>query len=299
MSDNLPQGAAFRRRKGELGEVLRRSPTAVRLKRRLERHWRGQDDVSLVDDLPIFAPYSAGSYHDRVGLTVQCAQQIFPLLASLAESSGHETPSLIDIESFNVDGDEHGNNRRLKELLDQYGSDKATDHNYHLLYSQVLGDPAAISAVVEIGLGTNNEDVVSSMGADGRPGASLRAFRDYLPNAMIYGADIDVRVLFSEERISTCFIDQTDPSSFTELAQLIGDGVDLIIDDGLHSPNANIAILAFGLDRIRVGGWIVIEDIAPAAEPLWQAVTPLLPARHRAVLLRARGGLLFAVQRMS
>ena len=68
--------------------------------------------------------------------------------------------------------------------------------------------------ILEIGLGTNNVDVVSNMGRDGIPGASLRAFRDYLINSKIYGADIDKSILFSEERIETYFVDQTNDTSF-------------------------------------------------------------------------------------
>ena len=45
----------------------------------------------------------------------------------------------------------------------------------------------------------------------GKPGASLRVWRDYFPNAIIYGADIDKDILFAEERIKTFYIDQLDP----------------------------------------------------------------------------------------
>jgi hypothetical protein len=100
--------------------------------------------------------------------------------------------------------------------------------------------------LLEIGLGTNNPDVVSTMGASGKPGASLRAFRDFLPNARVFGADIDGRILFEEERILTYYVDQTRSISFDELADKLGnEGFDLVIDDGLHSPNANIATMIF------------------------------------------------------
>ena len=45
-------------------------------------------------------------------------------------------------------------------------------------------------------MGTNNPNLVSTMGSSGRPGASLYAFKEYLPNAIIYGADIDKDILF-------------------------------------------------------------------------------------------------------
>jgi hypothetical protein len=39
------------------------------------------------------------------------------------------------------------------------------------------------------------------MTAAGKLGTSVRAFRDYLPTAQIFGADLDAEILFSDERI--------------------------------------------------------------------------------------------------
>ena len=51
---------------------------------------------------------------------------------------------------------------------------------------------------------------------------------------------IDRRILFHEDRISTFWVDQTDPNSLDALAAQLGDiKFDLIIDDGLHLPHAN------------------------------------------------------------
>jgi hypothetical protein len=87
------------------------------------------------------------------------------------------------------------------------------------------------------------------MGAEGKPGASLRAFRDFLPNAVIYGADVDRRILFEEDRIHCHFLDQTNFSSFEKIDNIIQEKLDLIVDDGLHSPNANINTLIFALKK--------------------------------------------------
>ncbi|MDB9839765.1 hypothetical protein OAC57_05685 [Planktomarina temperata] len=67
--------------------------------------------------------------------------------------------------------------------------------------------------IFEIGLGTNNVDIVSAMGTEGKPGASPRAFRDFWPEAQLIGADFDARILFSEDRIETYFVDQTKPKT--------------------------------------------------------------------------------------
>jgi hypothetical protein len=71
----------------------------------------------------------------------------------------------------------------------------------------------------------------------------------------------------------------------------------LVIDDGLHAPDANLAILSLGLELVRPGGWIVIEDISPAARVLWGLIASLLPTAFRATMIAAKGGDMFVVQR--
>jgi hypothetical protein len=159
-------------------------------------------------------------------------------------------------------------------------------------------DRSRISGVLEIGMGTNNTDVVSNMGMAGKPGASLRAFRDYLAQAKIYGADIDRRILFAEDRIQTFFVDQTAPDSFVALSKQVPCELDLIIDDGLHSPNANLETLRFALSRIKRGGWAVIEDIGAPTIPVWDVVSALLPHNFEAYVVKADLGNVFAVQRL-
>ena len=126
---------------------------------------------------------------------------------------------------------------------------------------------------------------------------SRRAFRDFLPRANIYGADFDSRILFTDERIQTFFVDQTDQAALAELAKEIPEELDLIIDDGLHAPDANLATLIFALRKVRPGGWIVIEDILPAALAVWRIVPRLLPAGFQPYLLQAKSSFVFAVRR--
>jgi hypothetical protein len=280
-----------------LADLLRRSAILRTAKRRVGRHVFGRDPVRIVEELSPFAPYSAGAFPTRAALTLLSVQQTFPLVLELLARTGHQRLEPIDIQAFCGTTVADPATGRLKELLDQYGSDKATDHDYHLLYGHVLAEPETVRAMLEIGMGTNNRRVVSSMGPSGRPGASLRAFRDFLPHATVYGADVDEQILFSEDRIETCRVDQTDLGSFGPLAMMVGVGLDLVIDDGLHAPNANLAVLLFALERLRVGGWLVIEDISPDATPIWQVVAALLPTTYRPALLRARGGMLFVAQR--
>ena len=137
----------------------------------------------------------------------------------------------------------------LNTLSDKYGSDKGEvspdsnpypwrSHNYADFYSLIFGlRRTDVKSVIECGLGTNNPTLKSSMGVNGKPGASLRMWKDYFPNASIFGCDIDRDVLFSEERIKTFHCDQTSAKSirnFLKNADISVDSVDIIIDDGLH-----------------------------------------------------------------
>ena len=119
------------------------------------------------------------------------------------------------------------------------------------------------------------------MGANGKPGASLRAFKDVLGEANIYGADYDKDILIEEERIKTFFVAQTKPETFAALEKRIPDQLSLIIDDGLHAPDANIATMTFALEMQKnvPDAWFLIEDIPESAISIWQTVAHLLPAQ--------------------
>jgi len=144
--------------------------------------------------------------------------------------------------------------------------------------------------IFEIGIGTNNPNAISTMGIYGKPGASLRAFRDYSNDFFIYGADIDRNILFTDERIQTTFIDQTKFETYNEaMKRFDKNSFDVIIDDGLHSPLSNINTLIFGLKVVKNGGYIVIEDIPFRCRSVWDIIRNILPGEFVDTYLIARG----------
>lgn len=168
------------------------------------------------------------------------------------------------------------NKSEINNLCDTYGTDKGEtkdtghpyawpSHNYADFYDLMFGlRRSDVDLVIECGLGTNNKDLASSMGSQGKPGASLRLWRDYFPKARIIGVDIDQEILFSEERIETFFCDQTNPDSiraFAEKAKLNHDSVDIIIDDGLHTFNAGRVFFEEMIPYLAQEGLYVIEDV--------------------------------------
>tara|TARA_Y100001933_G_scaffold150241_1_gene148712 strand:+ start:311 stop:1174 length:864 start_codon:yes stop_codon:yes gene_type:complete len=233
--------------------------------------------INLEDTFPSFAPRSGGDFFEKSKLTIESINETFPAINLLIENIHSFSKPLgsnlvKDIKEVLEDNSDILVCEELANLFRHYGSDKAAKHDYYWFYGKLLKNRKEIKKILEIGLGTNNLDVISNMGKDGKPGASLRAFRDFCPNAQIYGADIDERILFTEERIKTFDLDQTKLNTFNNLSKLIGYDFDLIIDDGLHEPLANINSLNFALKHIKKNGWIVIEDIYISSLPIWENI---------------------------
>eukprot|EP00439_Symbiodinium_sp_Y106_P056752 s2072_g7.t7 len=162
----------------------------------------------------------------------------------------------------------------LSQLMLEAGSDKA-QNGYCPIY-EVLLQPLKVQRLLEVGLGTQNPDSLSSMAGLGpgfRPGGSLRAWRDYLPQAFIYGLDVmpDAMVR-GEARVRTALADSANEGHVASVmkswgfASAPGPGTprgvfDVVVDDGLHSPEAQIATLGSLWPWLKRGGIFVVEDI--------------------------------------
>lgn len=245
--------------------------------------------IDLTAAFPAYEVTGAGSHALRTQLTVQTINQTPQALKMLVESLSSKQPRpIVTIDEFAA-GTSPQAAETLKAIFDHYGSDKGGAHQYHKAYSAILSKPDAVTKVLEIGLGTNNTDVLSNMGPKGHPGASLRAFRDYCVNAQVFGADFDKRVLFEEDRIKTYYVDQTKFATLQELGDKIGSGFDLMIDDGLHAPNANMYSLTLFLGLLKPNGWAIIEDISEATLDQWHIVSAILPDHFKTQIVKCGG----------
>lgn len=273
-----------------LKKLLKNIPLFVYIRRKL---W----PLDIYESFPAFRPSSAGKSKALANLTIQSINQTFPLIESLLASLSINIP-VITVDEFSKRANSQQPSTELKVLFDKFGSDKATKHNYHLIYGIVLSEKLAIKSILEIGMGTNNLKVVSNMGKYGKPGASLRAFRDFCINAEIYGTDIDKSILFSEERIATFYLDQTDSKTFQSLKNELPESLDLVIDDGLHSPNANIATLDFGLQIIKKNGWVIVEDISVESLSIWKVIYYLISENFKPFIIQTKSAYVFAAKRL-
>ncbi len=137
----------------------------------------------------------------------------------------------------------------LDDLALQHGTDKASyGHNYVAIYDPLF-TPFRDEAInfLEIGI---------------RFCKSLKMWRDWFPNATIYGVDIRqkwVNKYQSEERMVLECVDQSDAQQLTEYAKK--GPWKVIVDDGSH--HSQDQILTFGIlwDQVEPGGYYIIEDV--------------------------------------
>ncbi len=161
----------------------------------------------------------------------------------------------------------------LTLLSEKFGSDKGSTqlqnpypwkpHSYTLFYHHIFAHcRETVKNVFECGIGSSDETIVSNMSATGATGASLKMWREYFPNAQIFGADIDSKALFQDSRITTSQMDQTNQSSIQEYwMKLGGTSFDLMIDDGLHSFLAGITLFENSIHKLNQYGLYFIEDV--------------------------------------
>jgi hypothetical protein len=136
----------------------------------------------------------------------------------------------------------------LCELAAKYRTDKAGWYTpfYSLLLDRRRKE---INKVLEVGIGTA-ETMAHVRGY--APGASLFMWRDYFPEANVYGIDIDQNALVRDTRVfSAC----SDSRTFKFDGQF-----DLIVDDGDHSAEVQSATFLNLFPIVNPGGLYIIED---------------------------------------
>ncbi len=136
----------------------------------------------------------------------------------------------------------------LDILAEKYGTDKASSgHTYTVVYEGLLGHKRnSVKKVVEIGI------------ADG---GSLRMWRDYFPNAIIFGIDNNPKTLIQEERIISLFCKQEDPIGMANVMKTIGGDIDVIFDDGGHCPEHQVVSTPIMMPYLSKEGLFFIEDL--------------------------------------
>ena len=137
----------------------------------------------------------------------------------------------------------------LCEIMERAGSDKSVRHRYTAMYHHLLKDFRHEPwRIFELGL---------------YRGGSLRGWKEYFSNASVFGCDYDEARLFQEERIATFPCDINSAASISSLwaRPQLHEPFDLIIEDGPHSFDTNVLFLQKSLEKLKLGGIYVTEDI--------------------------------------
>jgi hypothetical protein len=167
----------------------------------------------------------------------------------------------------------------LAILCDRYGCNKGSlskagrhhpyypmpPHTYTEIYEALFaGIRHSTRNIFECGVGTDDAGRHGGFSQRYKPGASLRVWRDYFPNAVILGGDIDENVLFSEERIRTGYLDQTSADSVDRFFSSAGvTTFDVMLDDGLHTFEAARSLFDGASRYLAPCGLYIVEDLTP------------------------------------
>lgn len=168
----------------------------------------------------------------------------------------------------------------MTELCDialKYGTDKCPQLKHHFTefyYACFVDRRETVKKVLEIGIG--------NISPNGIVGASLRMWHDWFPNAQIYGADIDKSLLFQDGRIQTLWCDQTSDRLLKDLVFYTGSDLDLVIDDGLHTPASQLFTCKMLMPLLNKDVMYVIEDAAYVdVNDLSEYYASVFQPRHR------------------
>lgn len=107
----------------------------------------------------------------------------------------------------------------FKEIFSKCDTDKISAGHYEDGYEECFGDIRNdIKLIFEIGVNR---------------GGSVRGWKEYFPNAIVVGMDINGGCYFEDDRIKIEICDATNVKSLSDIIEKYG-SPDIVIDDGSH-----------------------------------------------------------------
>lgn len=170
----------------------------------------------------------------------------------------------------------------LEKLSRKYVLDKnicTSWHNYIPIYTQLFEPIRAEKLrILEIGIGVVEEgQMLHTKDIGYRTGNSLRCWRDYFPNASVYGIDI-YETKMKEDRIKTFVANQANNEQLLDVMLQIGGRLHIIIDDGSHQVQDQVSSFMFLSQFMANHSMYVIEDIQLPAQPSFKDLSVFPPA---------------------
>lgn len=158
----------------------------------------------------------------------------------------------------------------LCKIAYKYGTDKCPQlkHSYTPFYYELFKDSRQkVKKVLEMGIGYFSGMPKKTVFFDPRlqriyhRGASLYMWRDFFPNAQIFGADDHPETLFEDHRIKTYLCDERKKEDIVRLIKKTGSNIDLFIDDGNHNSRRQIFLAKILMRRLKKDVIYIIEDV--------------------------------------
>jgi len=168
--------------------------------------------------------------------------------------------------------------QQLAQLFDECGSDKHRTHRYEAVYQLLIDEQLnafGACTIVEVGTGSQDEKIMSRMEEGFEVGGSCRAFQTFDDRIRVVCADYDPAADPKLRGVPFIEVDQRNLDSLAALKTYL-QGADLFIDDGLHSVRANLNSLVRFLQFAKPTAFMVVEDIHPNAQTIWQLVATLV-----------------------
>ncbi len=188
----------------------------------------------------------------------------------------------------------------LCELAFKYGTDKCPQlkHSYTPFYYEIFKDRRkSIKKVLELGIGyypgmDKNEWIFDpGLNRNYHRGASLYMWRDFFPNALIYGADKVSETIFQDERITTLLVDERKKEDIEGLIRQVGSDVDVVVDDASHKASDQIFAAEILLPLLDKDVIYIIEDVDDAKKIIeslgdsYEYQVPDIPRKRKAETL--------------
>lgn len=140
----------------------------------------------------------------------------------------------------------------LEQLGAKYQPTKRLHHYLPHYWTHFRDIREQVRCVLEIGLETDR---------------SLRMWEEFFPNAAILGVDIDPAcAAFAGGRRQVFIGDQSDPRFLASVLAQAPSAPDVVIDDGSHRVEHQVASLEFLFPRMSSHGIYVIEDTGGVVE---------------------------------
>jgi hypothetical protein len=150
----------------------------------------------------------------------------------------------------------------LCDIAFKYGSGKCPQiklHNTEWYFKEFNDRRNSVKKVFEMGVGGGPGDLACY--PNYTVGASLYMWRDFFPNAQIYGIDILPELVFKDDRIETFQCDQGDKKKLLGILNKIGTDFDLVVDDASHLTKHQISCCRTIMPLLKKGAVYVIEDV--------------------------------------